>query len=497
MRIAHVASEVAPYSQTGGLAQVAAALPAALASLPPTEVAIFTPLYPAVRRVLESRGETLGPAQAQVRIAFDGRDHEGHFQSLLLDSGVTIHFFHCPALFERDGIYAGPNSDYSDNAERFATFSQATLLAATALMGGAPDVFHCHDWPTGLLPILLREHHRSRLPKARTVFTIHNLAYQGCFSKELINDLRLPWSAFTMQGLEFYDQVNMLKAGVAFSEATTTVSVSYANEIRTPEFGCHLEEFLQYDCSRLLGIANGIDVKEWDPASDPHIAGGFDQSKVDGKTECRQALLREYALEAASDQLLVGMVTRLADQKGLDLVAEIIPDLHAMGVRLVLLGNGEAQLEERFRWLSQVFADNLSVHIGFDTARAHRVFAGADAFLMPSRFEPCGLGQMAAMRYGTVPIVHAVGGLADTVDDPGEEAMAQGLGTGFHFAPATPDQLRHALARAARIHRSAPGTWAGLMQRGMKADWSWTASAREYLQLYSQLNAPEHTPDQE
>lgn len=488
MRIAHVASEIAPYSQTGGLAQVAAALPEALARMDGQEhgVCVITPLHRSVASALEKRGESLGPPRIAVSVPFAGRWHEGSFRSVR-SGAVDIHFFDCPSLFDRDGIYEDEQGPYPDNAERFSSFCRATLEAAKELMGAEPDLFHCHDWPTGLLPILLRTHMRGLLPNVRTVFTIHNLAYQGCTDKQLMEDLHLPWSAFSMQGLEFYDQVSLLKAGIAFSDATTTVSQSYAEEIRTPEFGCTLDGFLRHDCQHLLGIRNGIDVDEWNPRRDPHIKETFDADEVAGKQRCRRALLSDYGLDASEEQLVVGVVSRLAEQKGLDLVAEIVPELHDLGVVLVLLGNGESDLEERFGWLSKTFAHNLAAYVGFDTVRAHRVFAGADAFLMPSRFEPCGLGQMAAMRYGTLPIVHAVGGLRDTVDDPGEDAMRQGAGNGFSFDQASLTGLRTGLSRAARLYREEPATWLALMQRGMKADWSWSVSARKYAQLYMRL----------
>jgi starch synthase len=485
MRVVHVSSELAPYSQTGGLAQVAYSLPEALVGLEGIEqVSIFTPLHRSVATALSSRGETLGPPHAQVCIQVGPRSYAGCFRSLQTASGLQIHFFECPSLFDREGIYEGSHGPYADNGERYAAFVKACLEAAEELIGAPPDLFHCHDWPTGLLSVLARTHYPSQ---ARTVFTIHNLAYQGCFDKKLMQDLQLPWSTFTMQGLEFYDQVSTIKAGIAFSDATTTVSASYAEEIQTLEFGCHLDGFLKYDCPRLLGIRNGIDTAEWNPAEDPNIAESFDAESMSGKRRCRQALLDEYLIEAEESDLVIGVVSRLAGQKGLDLVAEVVPELHSMGARLVLVGNGEPDLEDRFRWLSLNFSHHLAVHIGFNTGRAHRVFAGADAFLMPSRFEPCGLGQMAAMRYGTIPIVHAVGGLRDTVNDPGDEAMSHGEGNGFCLDHLDADSLRSTLARAARIHREEPATWAALMRRGMGADWSWSASACEYLRLYEDL----------
>ncbi len=483
MRIAHVASEVAPYSQTGGLAQVAAALPSALVGLAPEapQVAVFSPLYAAVLESVQRRGETLGPRHSEVSVRVGEREHRVAFRSLRREEGLTLHFIDCPELFGRSELYGDENGDYADNGERFGVLCRAVLQGAAQAMDGAPDVYHCHDWQTGLLPALLKSYPPEVRPK--TVFTIHNLAYQGWFPKELLPALGIPWSTFTPQGLEFYDQVSMLKAGVAFSDATTTVSESYAHEIRTPEFGCYLDGFLRADCPRLLGIRNGIDVDEWNPATDKTIAESYSARSLRGKTRCREALLEEYGL-SASGELLIGIVSRLADQKGLDLVAEIAPELQSLGARLVLVGNGDPALEGRFRWLSEQFRDSISVFVGFDAARAHRVFAGADAFLMPSRFEPCGLGQMAAMRYGTLPIVHAVGGLRDTVIDVDE---GPDRANGFRFEHASVDEVRRTISRAASLRRKHPEVWKQLILRGMTEDWSWAKPARQYLRLYGEL----------
>lgn len=486
MRIAHVSSEVAPYSQTGGLAQVVSALPRTLAELDggTHKVAIFSPLYRSVYAALQQRNEQLGERECAMRLAFGYRWHHAYFRTLHRPSAPPIHFLDCPELFDREGIYGEDDGDFDDNAERFSILCRAVLEGCERLMAGAPQIIHCHDWQTGLLPLLLRTHRPDLLVTTRTVFTIHNLAYQGCFPKTTMKSLALPWSAFTFRGLEFYDKVSTLKAGIAFADVTTTVSENYAREIRTTEFGCGLEGFLTFDCPQLVGICNGIDVEQWNPASDSFIAERFDASHLDGKRHCRNALLSEYGLTAEPSELLVGVVSRLADQKGLDLIADLVPELHAMSIRLIVVGNGDAQLEDRFKRLAGSFGKHLAVYIGFDEGRAHRVFAGADAFLMPSRFEPCGLGQMAAMRYGTVPIVHAVGGLRDTVEDPGDTGMRTGMGNGFVFQDASPIALREAMVRAARIYRDEAVVWRRLAQRCMALDWSWTVSARRYLELY-------------
>lgn len=450
---------------------------------------VLSPLYRTVRRALAERDARLGSLRTTRTVAFGGKSHRVDFLPLALPTGVQVCFLDCPALYDREGIYGGVEGEFADNAERFSVLCRASLDAASELMGAMPDVFHCHDWPTGLLPLMLREQEGEKATRPHSIFTVHNLAFLGCFPKGLMSDAGLPWSSFTSHGLEFYDQVSMLKAGIAFADVTTTVSVSYADEIRTPEFGCHLDGFLRHDCPRLIGIRNGIDVDAWDPNRDAHLAAPYTSEHLAGKAICREALLAESGWPPACKDLLIGVVSRLANQKGLDLVAELVPELHELGARLVLVGDGDANLEERFAWLARTFRDNLSITLGFDVALSHRVFAGADAFLMPSRFEPCGLGQMVAMRYGTIPVVHAVGGLRDTVQDPEEGPMLAEGGNGFAFESADVASLRVAVRRAAQMHRERPAEWSQLMHRGMSADWSWSESARAYLDLYFDVQA--------
>jgi starch synthase len=301
-----------------------------------------------------------------------------------------------------------------------------------------------------------------------------------------MTELGIPWSMFTTDLIEFYDQISFLKAGLALADAVTTVSPSYAREILTPERGEALDGFLRWKVKRLVGIVNGIDVASWDPATDPALPGNYTRTELAGKAVCRARLAAEFGLPLADHEPLIGVVARMTDQKGLDLLADIVPELARLGARLVVLGSGEPILERRFIWLAGVFREHVAVRIGFDVGLARRIYAGSDLFAMPSRFEPCGLGQLYAMRYGAIPVVHAVGGLRDTVIDPGDAELVRGRGTGIRFTPATPLAFARALDRAVKLFRDAEAL-ATVRRAAMARDSSWTASAQQYVQLYRSL----------
>jgi starch synthase len=301
-----------------------------------------------------------------------------------------------------------------------------------------------------------------------------------------MDELGLPWSMFDLHHAEFWDQLCLLKGGMAYADAVTTVSPSYAREILTPERGEALDAFLKWDVKRLTGIVNGIDTRAWDPAADRALPAGFSRTSPGGKAECRAALAKEMKLPLADDEPLIGVIARMTDQKGLDLVADIAPELHRIGARLIVLGSGEPHLESRFRWLADVFRDHVAVRIGFDLALSRRIYAGTDLFVMPSRFEPCGLGQLYAMRYGSIPIVHAVGGLRDTVLDPGDAELANGRGTGIRFDTPSAASLLAAVERATNLFRDR-AAFANVRTAAMARDSSWTASAQQYVQLYRSL----------
>ena len=482
MRVLHVASEVAPFAQSGGLADVVAGLPAALASQYGLDVAVLVPLYRGVSARLDAAGVAL---DAGTPLALEVGPH--HFTALLRTAKVgrvRYGFLDIPALYDRDGNLYGPggNAEFVDNHVRFAALGKAALVAGPVLFGGDPDVLHVHDWQGAPAAFY------ARLSGARCaiITTVHNLAFRGIYPKSAMDELGIPWSFFTQPQIEFWDQICLLKGGIAAADVTTTVSPSYAREILTPERGEALDGFLRWDVKRLVGIVNGIDTLAWDPATDPALPLRFTAQALDARARGRELLCAELGL--APDLPLLGVIARMSDQKGLDLVAEIVPHLAWLGARLVVLGSGEPDIEARFRWLGEAFREHLAVRIGFDLALSRRIYGGIDMFVMPSRFEPCGLGQLYAMRYGAIPIVHAVGGLRDTVRDPGDAELAIGGGTGIRFETPTGDALASAIARGVRLFRDAPA-FTQLRRAAMARDSSWTASAQQYVQLYRSLRA--------
>lgn len=481
MRVVHVASEVAPFAQSGGLADVLGGLPPALASHG-LEVAVVAPLYRGVAARLVSANIELAPG---IPITVALGPHTVHATLRTARArGVTFGFVDCPPLYDRPGGLYGPTgaSDWGDNHLRFAVLGKAAFEHAGTLLGAPPDVLHAHDWQAGPAAIYARI---ANAPLA-IVTTIHNLAYRGVFPKQVMDELGLPWSLFDLHHLEFYDQVSFLKGALALSDVVTTVSPAYAAEILTPEFGEALDGFLQHDVRRLTGIVNGIDVELWNPATDPVLAAPFSADDPTGKVRCRAAIADELGLALAPDQPLLAVIARMTDQKGLDLVADIVPELHRLNAKLVVLGSGDPALESRFSWLANTFAEHVSVRIGFELELSRRIYAGSDFFLMPSRFEPCGLGQLYAMRYGSIPIVHAVGGLRDTVRDPGDAELARGNGEGFTFTPASVPALLGALERAVAMFHE-PAAFAAVRRAAMARDSSWTASAEQYVQLYRSI----------
>jgi starch synthase len=470
MEILFVASEVAPWSKTGGLGDVAAALPRALAARGHA-VTVVSPRYGSVdaaahgfeRRdgALRVRGETTSLWVKPGRPTAVLVEHERHYGS-------------------RRGLYGDGAHDFADNAERFAYLARAAL-AAPAALGAPARIVHANDWQTGLVPYLLRHEHARdpALAGARTVFTIHNLAYQGIFPKQVLPFVGLPWDVFRMDAMEFHDDLSFMKAGLSFADVLTTVSPTYAREILTPDGGAGLDPVLRHRRADLHGVLNGIDVGEWDPARDPHLPAHFTARDLAGKGANKAALQRELGLPIRPDVPLVVMVSRLADQKGVDLVAAALPELLARDVQLALLGTGQRVYEDAFRRAAAEQPTRLAARIGFDEALAHRMEAGGDVFLMPSRYEPCGLNQMYSLRYGTVPVVRAVGGLEDTVED----YDGWNRGTGFKFREYAPQTLLLAVRRALETYRDRRA-WRALVVRGMEQDFGWDRSARGYEALY-------------
>ncbi len=472
MKILFIASEVAPFSKTGGLGDVAGALPAALAALG-HDVKVVTPRYAQVR---DAR---LTPTGHTLHLRFPFGEERGALLSVRLSEHHEVLFLENARYFEREGLYEDRFGAFGDNHRRFAYLSMGALQAAQRLQF-YPDIIHLNDWQAGLAAVALRRGFQATpLAHARSVFTIHNLAYQGQFGKEVMGELGLPWELFTAdEGLEFHDAVNLLKAGIVFSDAITTVSPTYAREIQTPEQGFSLDGVLRRYQGRLTGILNGIDTREWDPATDPLLPARYEAGALAGKAECKRELLRRAGLPEG-DAPVFGIVTRLVWQKGVDLLMEVLPTALQADMRFVAVANGERHYEEWLLSLQERFPQQVGVHIGFDQGLSHLVEAGSDFFLMPSRYEPCGLNQMYSLRYGTVPIVRATGGLADTVEGGLE-------GTGLLFEAFHRVALLGAIRRALALYAEPPRL-EGFRRRGMARDFSWAGSARRYENLFTSL----------
>jgi starch synthase len=477
MRIAVIASEVRPFAVTGGLADVIGSLPGVWAKAG-HRVVVVVPGYRCVRdsgmTIRSVPGEF--PVKVGERVLLCRLSRKRHL-------GVEHLFLENPELFDRDGLYGTSDGDFPDNLERFSFMARAGLEALAA-RGFAPDVISCHDWQTGLVPAYRRELFGTHplLGRARTVFTIHNLGYQGRFPGDRFVRLGLPAHYLSIAGLEYYGDINLLKAGLVTSELITTVSPTYAREIRTGGFGMGLDGVLRQREPDLHGILNGIDYRSWDPGRDEALTRNYSASDPGPRRENRQALARELGL-ARPDAPLFGMVARLSRQKGLGLVGAVVPDLVEAGANLVILGTGEPEYHRILTGLAERHAGQVSVNLRFDDRLARRIYGGADVFLMPSEYEPCGLGQLIAFRYGAVPIGFRTGGLADTIIDV---AADPARGNGFLFGEFTPAAFRARIRHALELLRNETA-WGELVRRGMSADFSWGGSAQRYVELFETL----------
>lgn len=473
VRVLSVASEIYPLIKTGGLADVAGALPGALAA---EDVAMRTlvPGYPAVMQSLE-----------QARQVHDTADLFGGAARLIAGNaaGLDLFVIDAPHLFARPGNpYIGPEGrDWPDNGLRFAALGQVAAQIGRGLISGlVPDVVHAHDWQAGLAPAYL---HYGGGERPGTVTTVHNLAFQGQFPVDLFPRLGLPPHALAIDGVEYYGAIGYLKAGLQLADRITTVSPTYAIEIRTPEAGMGLDGLLRARSSVLSGILNGIDERVWDPKTDTALAATFDAARLDARAVNKAALQHRLGLADAPDALLFGVVSRLAWQKGMDLLLQAIPTLVARGAQLALLGSGERQLEESFVAARAANPGAVGIRLGYDEALAHLIQGGSDAVLVPSRFEPCGLTQLCALRYGALPVVARVGGLCDTVIDANEMALAAGAATGIQFAPITREGLEVAIERTAALWQDR-ASWRQMQQNAMRTDVGWGRPARHYASLY-------------
>jgi starch synthase len=472
MKILFVASEGLPYSKTGGLADVVEGLPKALSEMG-HDVAVFLPRYRGnkitstiVSSLTIPQGDTLRfPALAEAAPV----------------AGVRYYFLDDPEYFDRDGIYGAHSGDYADNAERFAELCRAAIEFTKRVW--LPDVLHCHDWQSALVPVLLRTQYAND-PNVRSltvVLTIHNVVYQGLFPSTAMRRVGLPDRLFTIDGLEFFGGVNYLKGGIEFADYLTTVSRRYAKEIQTPEYGANLDGVIRNRADRLVGILNGADYSIWSPEADTVIAQNYSIHNLDGKRACKKNLLETVGMPAENmDRPLIGIVSRFVDQKGFDLIAQVANDLMKENLAIVALGSGQPEYEGFFRALAESFRAKAAVKIGYDDPLAHKIIAGADMLLIPSRYEPCGLTQLYGLRYGTVPVVRATGGLDDTVQyyDP-----KTGHGTGFKFDEYDGRALLQCVRGALKAYNDAK-IWRTIQSNGMAKDFSWKASAAAYVTLY-------------
>jgi starch synthase len=484
LRIAHVTSEITPFAKTGGLADVSAALPAFLHRAG-HDVRVFTPKHGVIDAESYEFEPVDGLSGLSMRLGVD-RVSYGIVRSPLPGSGLEVDFVDCPALYARPHIY----TDGPDEHLRFILLARAALETCQQT-GWVPDVIHGHDWQTGLVPLYLKTlyHWDELFRPTRSILTIHNIGYQGRFPAEILPDTGLEASAkfFFQQDLRD-GVVGFLKTGILYADCVTTVSPTYAEEIRTEPFGAGLHELMRERGQTLLGILNGVDTEAWNPATDEHLAFPFSASSVERKEKNKEALLEDLHLPYEKHAPLVGMVTRLTGQKGLELLYEPLPEmLDSSNARLVVLGSGESRYERYFRELQDAFPDRVCFYRGFHEGLAHRIEAGADMFLMPSIYEPCGLNQMYSLIYGTIPIVRKTGGLADTVKLWNTETQE---GNGIVFDHPTADGVRWALKTALELYRDR-SAWKVLVQNAMSGDWSWDAAGRRYLDLYEELSRTE------
>jgi starch synthase len=476
LKILFASSEVQPLIKTGGLADVSGALPIALKNLR-HDVRIIMPAY----------GDTLKKIKRTQRVAaveLPGIPGEVTIlKKKLPDTSVEVYFVDYAPAFQRGGnpYVNSEGNPWHDNAERFALFCRSVCEVAKNRIGLSwqPDIVHCNDWQTGLVPALLQ----TEVTRPATVFTIHNLAYQGLFPQQTFGYLGLPDQLWSPEALEFHHQLSFIKGGIVFADRVNTVSPRYAREIQTAEFGYGLEGLLKHRSAKLSGIINGIDEEEWNPAQDPHLKLPYTLETLAQKKTNKQFLQTSFELPADPNTLLLGFIGRMVDQKGVDLIIKLIPQLDNLPVQLVMLGSGDHKLERTVKELASHHSSTIKCHIGYDETLSHQIEAGCDVFLMPSRFEPCGLNQLYSLRYGTVPIVNNVGGLADSVADLNDQHDNLDVATGFIMKQTTSDALYTQIVKALNVYQD-QSKWSRLVGNGMSKDFSWARSANDYIELY-------------
>lgn len=467
MKILFCSSEVVPFAKTGGLADVAGTLPPAL-EVSGVQVKIIMPRYKCV----------------DIK-KFKLKKLDNETYSTKLSKNVEVLLLEKKSFFDRDGLYQQKGVDYPDNLERFSYYCMQTLKLIKKI-NFKPDIIHCNDWQTGLIPIYLKTilKNDSFYKSIKTIFTIHNLGYQGLFPKEELSTTGLGKELFSVNGLEFYGKINLLKGGLLFADSISTVSSTYAQEIQSAEFGCGLEGILQKRKKDITGILNGINYDEWDPKKNKALVKNYGPDSIVGKYENKEALQKLGKLKVDRKIPLLGIITRLADQKGLDILADVIEEVVKMPVQFILLGTGEPRYHKLFEGISKKYK-NTSIHLKFDATLAYKIYAGSDIFLMPSYYEPCGLGQLISLNFGTIPLVRRTGGLADTVEDFDSFTKK---GNGFMFTRYQSGALLEAIKRSLCVYND-DKTWKKLVVRAMKSDFSWEKSAKDYVNLYKSIKA--------
>ncbi|OEU50637.1 MAG: starch synthase [Desulfobacterales bacterium C00003060] len=480
LRVWFLASEVAPFAKTGGLADVTSSLPACLKDIG-VDVRVGLPFY----RMTKNGGFDTHKVLEGLDVPLGNTTLRGDVLETSTEEGVPVYLFDRADLFDRPGLYGTSVGDYYDNLERFTYFCRAALVFA-GKMGFQFDVLHCHDWQTGLIPAYVNTLYRGDpfFSNVASVFTIHNIAYQGLFPSDRLHICGLPSSVLDPDGLEFWGEISLLKAGIVYADAITTVSPRYGREIQTPEFGMGMDGILGKRAADFYGILNGVDCRCWDPSKDRHIKAHYSPGNMEGKSTCKKALVHEMGLDRhILNRPVLAVVSRLVAQKGCGLLVQVIEDLLMLDVGLVILGVGEERYQTLLGKFSEKYPESIAVRIGFDESLAHRIMAGADMFLIPSQYEPCGLTQVYALKYGTVPIVRATGGLGDTIDafDPDS-----GEGTGFKFSEYEAKAFLNKIKDALKLFEDGPA-WMRLVRNGMRADFSWEKSAREYISLYEKV----------
>ncbi len=477
LRVLFVTSEAVPFAKTGGLADVAGALPKFLKPLG-CDLKLVMPYY----RIIRNSGLPHRYLTTDIEVPIGEEILKADLYEGELQKDIPVYFIGRDEFFDRDALYGTSKGDYFDNAERFIFFTRAALNLCSVL-GFSHDIIHHHEWQTGLLPAYLRSLYRSDPLFARTatVFTIHNIAYQGLFRREKFRITGLPEEMYSPEGVEFWERINLMKAGIVYADVINTVSQKYSQEIQMPEFAYGLDGILRKRKQDLYGILNGVDYEDWNPSRDSHLVAHYSLQDMTGKRECKRDLLKEFHLPPSLEKVpLLGMISRLADQKGFDLLADILKDLFSLGVGFVLLGTGDQKYHDLFKEIARRYPSQAGIRIAYDDRLAHKIEAGSDFFLMPSKYEPCGLNQIYSLKYGTIPIVRGTGGLDDTITDYDPVTRR---GNGFKFVRYDAKEFLSAVKRALGFF-SSPDHWGQLLRNAMTADFSWRGSAEAYVRLY-------------